>query len=472
KAYGNQKGIGLPDNFVTKILILDNGDYLIGSYGGGIVKPIKPYKLVDRKPLKTRFNKDKLFSVAQNNFPNLPSKIKPPTLDELKAMQAKLDKLQSPVPRFYAAYYGEDWKTQGDWVGHYGRIHAIMCGTSAPLDHTYFRTCFFAPVNCFIGPNRNSDDTIRRWVHWLQTDNPKTMYSPIDGYRRQAEWDDHGEAYSWQKDGPDIWYHFNADMDGIFNIGMYFFNKDGHESNNRFRDYTIEVYHTTQVWKDTNLSNFQKVTLEFAKLGEELVCKSKPLFKTRVHNFWGGVHKSFSVRGKGMYMVKIDRNYSFNTIVSSVTIDRIAGKTTWSEIIEDLPTPMEIEYSPLPIPEEFISPMSEEAANLWNKFETANFKAKGQILYKPMQLPVLRAAIEAAPKNTPIEHYDVTLAESLKWRLKQWNPKMRKDFNDAMIEGRKRFAKKNPEVVRRQEEQMKKRKDGTWKYLLEGLTSE
>jgi hypothetical protein len=450
--------------------MFSEGDYWVGFYGGGIIKSIKPYKLIDRKPLKTKFNKQKIFSVAQNDFPKLPSPIKPPTIDELKLMQTKLEKLQMPIPKFYAAYYGEDWKTQGDWVGHYGRITAIMCGTSAPFDHFFFRTCFVQSVYSFIGPNCKSDDTIRRWVHWLQTDNPKTMYSPIDGYRRQAEWDDHGEAYSWQQDGPDIWIHYNAELDGIFNVGMYFFNKDGHESNNRFRDYMIEVYHTTQAWKEPD--NPQLVTLEYAKLGEQLVRTSKPLCKTRVRNFWGGVHKSFSVRGKGFYMIKIDRNYSFNTIVSSVTTDRIAGKTKWSEIIEDLPTPMEIEYGPLPIPEEFISPLSEEAANLWNKFEPANFKLKGQILYKPMQLPVLRAAITASPKNMPIEHYDVTLAESLKWRLKQWNPKMRKEFNDAMIEGRKRFAKKYPKIVKYQEEQMKKRKDGTWKYPLEGLTSE
>ncbi|MDR2641707.1 MAG: hypothetical protein LBC74_02815, partial [Planctomycetaceae bacterium] len=445
------------------------GNYLAGFYGGGIIKPTKPYKLVDRKPLKTKFNKDKLFSVAQNDFPKLPSKIKPPTIEELKLMQSKLDKLQSLLPKAYAEYYGEDWKTQGDWVGHYGRIHAIMCGAAAPFDHVFFRTYFVKSVYSFIGPNSKSDDTIRRWVHWLQTDNPKTMYSPIDGYRRQSEWDDHGEAYPVSLDGPDIWYHLYADLDGMFNISMYFFNKDGHDGNNRLRDYIIEVYHTPEKWGDPD--NPQLVNHRFAKLGEQLTRNTKPLIRTRVRDFWGGVHKTFTVRGVGNYMVKIDRNYSFNTIVSSVTIDRIAGKPRWSERV-GLPTPMEVEYEPLSIPDEFISPLSEEAGNLWNRFEPATYKSRGQILYKPMLLPVLRAAIAAAPKDMPIEHYDVTLAESLKWRLRQWNPKMRKEFNEAMIEGRKRFAKKYPDEVRRQERQMKKRKDGTWKYPLEGLTSE
>jgi ligand-binding sensor domain-containing protein len=471
KSLGNPKAMGYPDNFVTKILNLDGGDYLIGFDGGGVVKSIKPYQLVDRKPAKTKFNKAKIFSVAQNDFPKMPLEIKPPTIEELKAMQVKLDKLKKPLPKNYAEYYGEDWKTQGDWCGHYGRIHAILCGTSAPMDHCYFRPIFFGDIRSFIGPHSRPNDTLRRWVHWLQTDNPKTLYSPTDGYRRQAEWDDHGEAYPWYNDGPDIWYYFRAEKEaGIFNLGMYFFNKDGHEHGNRCRDYIIEVYSTQVKWKDWEINPLRE-SKEFAKLGEKMTRESKLLCRTRVRDFWGGVHKSFSVKAPGLYMIKIDRNYSLNTIVSSVTIDRLTGTGKRIEKI-GLPIPMEIEYSPLPIPEEFISPLSQEAANVWNRFESANEKTNGQITYKPMRIAVLRAALSAAPKDMPIEHYDVTLAESLRWRLKQWNPKMRKEFQEAITEGRKRYAEKYPDVVKRQEEQLRKRKDGTWKYPLEGVTSE
>ncbi|MDR2641663.1 MAG: hypothetical protein LBC74_02595 [Planctomycetaceae bacterium] len=72
RANASSIGMGLPDNFVTKILHLGNGNYWIGSNGGGVVMPEKLFKLVDRKPLKTRFNKAKEFSVAQNDFPNCP----------------------------------------------------------------------------------------------------------------------------------------------------------------------------------------------------------------------------------------------------------------------------------------------------------------------------------------------------------------------------------------------------------------
>ncbi|MDR2761720.1 MAG: hypothetical protein LBB88_03860, partial [Planctomycetaceae bacterium] len=65
----SKQQLGLPDIFVTKILPLDNGDYLLGFNGGGIVKSTKSLNLVDRKSAETKFNKDKIFSVAQNDFP-------------------------------------------------------------------------------------------------------------------------------------------------------------------------------------------------------------------------------------------------------------------------------------------------------------------------------------------------------------------------------------------------------------------
>ncbi|MDR2171266.1 MAG: hypothetical protein LBP59_14070, partial [Planctomycetaceae bacterium] len=304
KAYGNQKGIGLPDNFVTKILILDNGDYLIGSYGGGIVKPIKPYKLVDRKPLKTRFNKDKLFFVAQNNFPNLPSKIKPPTLDELKLLQVKYDKLIRPLPKIYAAYYGEDWKTQGDWLGRTTRNWAIMCAAASPLDREVLMSKDNYRVEPFIGPNATPDDCIRRWCHWIKTDNPRSLWDPVNGYRRQAEWDDHGEAYTWSKDGPDIWYLLEIRHKGMFRLGMYFFNKDGHDGANRMRDYQIEIY-PSPVRFEGEPSSYP-VWQKYSRMAEQITRNQKPLIKSRVHDFWGGVYKQFLLKGEGYYFVKID----------------------------------------------------------------------------------------------------------------------------------------------------------------------
>ncbi|MDR2643658.1 MAG: hypothetical protein LBC74_12785 [Planctomycetaceae bacterium] len=85
--------MGYPDNFVTKILCLYGGEYLVGFYGGGVVKSIKPFRLVDRKLEKTRFNIAPIFSVTQKDFAKLPSPIKPPTAEDLRAMYYKLKKI-------------------------------------------------------------------------------------------------------------------------------------------------------------------------------------------------------------------------------------------------------------------------------------------------------------------------------------------------------------------------------------------
>jgi hypothetical protein len=276
--------------------MFSEGDYWVGFYGGGIIKPIKPYKLVDRKPLKTKFNKQKIFSVAQNNFPKLPSKIKPPTIDELKLMQTKLDRLKTPLPKVYAAYYGEDWKTQGDWLGRTAKNWAIMCAGVSPLDREVLMCKDYYRVEPFIGPNATPDDCIRRWCHWIKTDNPRSLWDPVNGYRRQAEWDDHGEAYSWSKDGPDLWYLLEIRHKGMFRLGMYFFNKDGHGGANRMRDYQIEIYPSSVRFEGEPSS--YPVWKKYSRMAEQIARNQKTLVKSRVRDFWGGVYKQFLLKGE------------------------------------------------------------------------------------------------------------------------------------------------------------------------------
>jgi hypothetical protein len=86
---------------------------------------------------------------------------------------------------------------------------------------------------------------------------------------------------------------------GAHKLSLYFFNKDGHKSNNRQRDYLIKV---------------QKVG-------------GKTIARTRVTSFWGGVYKQFVIQGGGVFLVNIGRNYSFNTICSGVFIDRLTGRS-------------------------------------------------------------------------------------------------------------------------------------------------
>jgi hypothetical protein len=413
-SYGTPKAMGYPDNFVTKILCLNNGDYLVGFYGGGIVKSINPFKLVDRKPLKTKFNKNKLFSVAQKNFSNLPSKIKPPTIEELKLMQTKLDRIKRPLPKNYAAYLGEDWKTQGDWIGRTFRDWAVLCAVTAPFDHPVYFTTEYYSVHEFIGPHHpDKNDAIRRWIHWLKTDNPKTLYDPWYGYRRQAEWDDHGEAYSWNMDGPDIWYILRIREPGTYRIGMYFFNKDGHGWANRFRDYMLEIYTAPQEWKMQKLPQYKFSDWHFySELAESQVRKTPPLAKSRVRDFWGGAHKQFVVTGGQYYFVKIDRNYCFNTIVSSVSVDRLYGKPTWHETSKlGIQCLCQIPYEPPPLPESYETGLGRQIGLLWKTLDDKYAVIGGIERQRKGRIAVYQMANSFSQSDGTLQQ----LSDSLKW---------------------------------------------------------
>ncbi|MDR1054226.1 MAG: hypothetical protein LBL39_08620 [Planctomycetaceae bacterium] len=442
KSYDSPKTMGYPDNLVTKILNLGEGNYLVGFYGGGVVKSIEPFKLVDRKPVKTKFNEGKIFSVVQNDFPKLPSKIKSPTIEELKAMQVKLDKLKKPLPKVHADYYGEDWKTQGDWIGRTFRDWAILCAVTAPFDHPIYFTTVYYSVHEFIGPHHPEEgDTIRRWVHWIKTDNPKTLYDPWYGYRRQAEWCDHGEAYSWSMDGPDLWYILRIREPGIYRVGMYFFNKDGHSGNNRMRDYMIEIYPAPKEWKLQEWPQYQSKDWHiYSELAESQVRKFPPLAKSRVRDFWGGVHKQFIVRGQNHYFVKIDRNYCFNTMLSSVSVDRLEGKPTSVEKY-GIPILREVPYEAPPLPQAYSSGKGRQIGLFWKTLDQKYGMEKGMAVQRHLRLFAYRAAQEFGQDDTEIK----ALADSIKWRLNLWDEKQRMEWKNIMKYAHEIFLQRHPE---------------------------
>jgi hypothetical protein len=359
-------------------------------------------------------------------------------------MLTKLERLKIKLPKVYAAYYGEDWKTQGDWIGRTFRDWAILCAVTAPFDHPiYFNTEYYS-VHEFIGPNyREKDDAIRRWIHWVKTDNPKTLYDPYYGYRRQAEWDDHGEAYPWSMDGPDIWYLLRIREPGTYKIGMYFFNKDGHNSNNRMRDYSVEIYPSLQNWKMTEWSQYKSSNWQkYSKYAESLVSQTSPLAKFRVRDFWGGVHKQFVVSGQGYYFVKIDRNYSFNTILSSVSIDRLHGEPTYEEKMKfGIPCLPATYYDPPPLPKVYETANGHRIGLLWKTLDD-KYAVKGGI---EMQRKNRIAAYQAAIAYSEEEENVKQLADALKWYLNQWDEYQRREWKAFMKRGHEKFLLRVPE---------------------------
>jgi hypothetical protein len=180
----------------------------------------------------------------------------------------------------------------------------MLCANGSPSNHEVFLDARFK-VRAFLGPNCEPNDGVRHWVNEVKTEDPKTLWDPTIGIRRQAGWDDHGEAYPTYKDGPDLWVAVEVPA-GVYRLSLYFLNLSGHVDVNRMRDHVVEVH---PFYKDLKAADARRTVLA----------------RTRVRDFCGGVYKQFLVNGPGKYHVRIARNNSLNTMVSAVLIDRLAG---------------------------------------------------------------------------------------------------------------------------------------------------
>lgn len=284
-------------NAYTFALLAAGPTVLEGRYGGGLTQAVlsggaSPEDASSRAA-----------SPQEAPAAPFPAPAKAPSVESLQALTRQVQSLKGEFPVGGAAYLGEDWATQGDWVGRYGRKLAILCAARSPLDHD-IQAEFPYSAKVKMGPHHDKDDGVRNYCSVVQADSPKALYDPIPGYRRQAEWDDHGEVYNRAYEGPDLWIAVNV-PEGVQRLSFYFVNKDGHTEDNSQRDFTLEL----KPWQED---------LETADAQPTLA-------RTRVENFWGGVYKSFVVRGPSKYWVKLARNYSKNTIISAVLMDKLKG---------------------------------------------------------------------------------------------------------------------------------------------------
>ncbi|MDR2440051.1 MAG: hypothetical protein LBE12_11885 [Planctomycetaceae bacterium] len=442
RGFVTNKNSGLTDNFVTKILPLKDNNFLIATYGGGVVESTAPFNMTGRNAPK-QIAAAEQYAVKKSNFLNLPKSAIAPSIDELISMQKQLSKLTKPLPKQYAAYYSEDWKTQGDWLGRTTKNWAIMCAAVSPFDREILLTAQYYHANSFIGPNATHDDTIRRWVHWIRTDNPKVLWEPFNGYRRQAEWDDHGEAYPLTKDGPDVWYLLEIKHDGMFRHGLYFYNKDGHSGHNRKRDYIIEIYPAKEGMKGNPYDTWK----QYSKDAEKTSRTGPLLAKSRVRDFWGGVYKQFLLP-RGFYYVKIRRNYSYNTIVSAVIVERLMGKPTHDESLVipfvSMYLPKGNRYGNIPpaFPNNLDTSETWRIISFWNKLDYTYDKVGGMAIQRKRRIAICQTANEMLKHDEKIK----PIVESLKWQLNQWDDEQRKEWLEAMKTAFKNFYDDDPDL--------------------------
>jgi hypothetical protein len=212
---------------------------------------------------------------------------------------------------------------------------------------------------------------------------------------------------------------------------MYFYNKDGHNGANRMRDYLIEVYPSPKAW-DYELND----RAAYGELAEKQVSKMPPLVKTRVNMFWGGVHKKFTLAGPGSYFFKIDRNYSFNTIISAVMIRQVHGEPTW--LMKDkkgvgMPRMGRVPFDPPPMPEKNLS-SGENIIRFWKLIDD-KMNSPDVIMRQYRYKMAMYVTSEYMTTLDSATEEDKQLAKALKWRLNQWDEEQRKEFIEVMLKG-------------------------------------
>ncbi len=304
--------------YVSSLLAVPGGGMLVGHYGHGVSElsgiggPGQPTDTSGRK-------------IASEPAIRFPAAAIAPDRRRLLAMLAVLLGLR--VGQAHAgqiAVLPDDWRTQGDWLGRYGTYYADL---AAWISHGDFNwgtgrarknpeLLNFCPQ---IGGHHRKGDVIRRWVQWNSTANPDVLEMPAPfldnrvyfgmGHwfepRREAEWDDHGETYPFTWQGPSVYVGLRVPK-GEFFLSIYEFNKDGHSGANRLRDYSVSVRREPYHFPIARLHSLHN---------------SAPVHN-RVVNFWNGVWENFIVRGPAQYQLGVGRNFSFNTILQTVMLDR------------------------------------------------------------------------------------------------------------------------------------------------------
>jgi hypothetical protein len=321
---GNRVYAGGDLDFPTRLLP-DGGNLFVATYGAGLARVQDPALPSGRGRVeaspgdRTRHAPRDALADASPLAP-FPLSAAAPSAEEIRAMGAMPSKPQKP-PRQAAPLVvalDDDWRTQGDWLGRYWACCSAIC---SPKDYLWGAGAEPVHYAARIGPHCTRDDSVRYWVHWLYTDNRRSLempptyfhsrivkgFTPGDKPRRQAEWDDHGETYPRPHEGPDVYCTLKVPA-GLFFLSLYDFNKDGHEGSNRFRDFRVSIRAHDPKSPLYDIGSFEW---------------QPELAHARIRDFWGGVWKRFLVRGPSELTIRLSRNYSFCTILAGVMLDLV-----------------------------------------------------------------------------------------------------------------------------------------------------
>jgi hypothetical protein len=325
---------------ISAILPLGDGKTLVGHYGAG----------VSAVRISAPSWWSRLFHYVLGGFhdtlawlswrANLPAPAWAPTAGGLAGLCRKLlaHRVSARPAGPRVVPITSDWRTQGTWLGRYGRYWACLFACrSWPGDYVWSPASVALDHDAGIGPHHRQHDNggyhlpggdaVRFWIQWLFTAKKRVLELPevyLDKQiimhkttwaedRRESEIDDHGETYpvTWQGPGLYVYLHIPP---GEYTLSLYFFNKDGHTGPNRNRDYVISLLPLPATYL----------------FGSDLFPNTAPLAKmrgaaqSRVVNFWGGVWKRFLVRGPMKLVIRVAKNYSRDAMLAGAMLDPLA----------------------------------------------------------------------------------------------------------------------------------------------------
>ncbi len=311
------------------------------------------------------------------------------------------------------AFTHEDWATQGDWVGRYGRQYARLCAAESPFDdEVASRSGYF--VDDFLGHAYERGDCVRYFLTWLSSQRRNVLYDPCVGLRRQAEWDDHGESVSMSEAGPGLVLKVQVPS-GAHCVSLYFTNKDGHSGWNRYRDYLITV-----IRQNSGVADAPSIAA-----------------RSRVRDFCGGVYKQFVLPDMGTYLVTIAKQHSFNTIISGVFFD-MPGLVNFNGPRESLAFSGNLIYMPPLVGQKLLRNVGLDIRRMWESWSKLTPRS-GAAWSDWQRFGVLTCRWVTINDGG-------ALAATLRWCLNLWSTGDRGDFEDQMSRSWNQFKLNNPQV--------------------------
>ena len=287
---------------------------IVGSYGHG-VSEIKLDGLAGMN-----VNKSVHKTSVSAMIPH-PSTAAVATVEDLRMLLKTLQSIPASDETIKMFSLPDDWRTRGNWLGRYGKYWAVLAATNAPKNDVWGAGEKKVQYQHFIGPHKATGDSVRHWVHWLYTTDIRSLEMSPTFYdsrikkglglphetRRQAEWDDHAEAYRNSWHGPHLYCSLRI-PEGEYIISLYNFNKDGKQAENRFRDYPIFIKELQSGKGMKDLEDWDKRT---------------ELERGRFHHFRGGVWKRWYVKGPIDLTIELRRDVAWNVILASIMLDAL-----------------------------------------------------------------------------------------------------------------------------------------------------